>query len=64
MNVSTAIKFPVLLWTRREAAAALGVSERTLFDLTKETDIPRVRLSSSSFHPFVLDTAPRSNKSG
>jgi excisionase family DNA binding protein len=37
---------PVLLLTRREAAHSLGISERTLFALTKAGDIPHIRLGT------------------
>jgi excisionase family DNA binding protein len=33
-----------LLWTSREAAAALSISERTLWKLTHKGDIPCVRI--------------------
>jgi excisionase family DNA binding protein len=33
-----------LLWTRREAAEALSVSERTLWTLTDDEKIPCVRI--------------------
>jgi excisionase family DNA binding protein len=33
-----------LLWTSREAAAALCISDRTLWKLTKEGNIPCVRI--------------------
>jgi excisionase family DNA binding protein len=35
-----------LLLTRREAAHALGVSERKLFDLTRDNHVPHVRLGA------------------
>jgi hypothetical protein len=35
-----------LLWTSREAAAALSLSERTLWKLTNEGDIPCVRIGA------------------
>ena len=38
---------PRLLWTRREAAAALSISERTLWTLTDEKQIPCVRIRRS-----------------
>jgi excisionase family DNA binding protein len=38
---------PKLLWTRREAAAALSISERTLWTLTDEGQIPCVRIRRS-----------------
>ena len=37
-----------LLLNRREAAHVLGVSERTLFELTKSGEIPSVRLGDRS----------------
>ena len=37
-------KIASLLWTCREAATALHVSERTLWALTKEGKIPCVRI--------------------
>src|SRR4051794_27136329 len=33
-----------LLWKPREAATALGISERTLWDLTRGNDVPHVRI--------------------
>jgi excisionase family DNA binding protein len=33
-----------LLWTSREAAAALNISERTLWKLTNEAKMPCVRI--------------------
>jgi excisionase family DNA binding protein len=38
---------PKLLWTRREAAVALSISERTLWTLTDEGEIPCVRIRRS-----------------
>lgn len=38
---------PVLLLTAREAAKALAVSERTLFNLTKAGRLPAVRIGTS-----------------
>jgi excisionase family DNA binding protein len=35
---------PKLLWTSRETAAAMGISERTLWKLTNDGDIPCVRI--------------------
>ncbi len=37
---------PRLLLSAREAAAALNVSERTLWSLTRAGDVPHVRLRS------------------
>lgn len=37
-------KVPTLLWTSREAAKALAVSERTLWSLTQRGDIRCVRI--------------------
>ena len=37
-------KVPALLLGKREAAQALGISERTLWALTKEGKVPYVRL--------------------
>ncbi len=36
-----------LLFTRREAAACLGISERTLWTLTKNGIIPSINIGSS-----------------
>jgi excisionase family DNA binding protein len=38
---------PRLLWTSREAATALSISERTLWGLTKRNLIPCVRIGRS-----------------
>jgi excisionase family DNA binding protein len=35
---------PKLLWTSREAAAAMSISERTLWSLTNRGDIPCIRI--------------------
>ena len=46
---------PKLLWTRREAAAALSVSERTLWTLTDEGEIPCVRIRRSvRYDPMAI----------
>ncbi|MHC4520305.1 MAG: helix-turn-helix domain-containing protein [Planctomycetota bacterium] len=42
-NNTAAIKEPLLL-SPREAARALRISERTLFSLTKNGDVPCVRI--------------------
>jgi excisionase family DNA binding protein len=42
-------RFPIarrILWTAEEASAALGLSERTLRDLTNAGEIPVVRLAA------------------
>jgi excisionase family DNA binding protein len=44
MNTIDPAKALKLLWTSREAAGALSVSERTLWKLTNEGDIPCVRI--------------------
>ena len=44
MNTINQEKRPKLLWTSREAAAALNVSERTLWKLTKDRHIRCVRI--------------------
>jgi excisionase family DNA binding protein len=44
MNTNQQAEIHRLLWTCREAAAALNVSERTLWKLTNEGDIPCVRI--------------------
>jgi excisionase family DNA binding protein len=43
MATSTLAPSPLLI-TKREAAGLLGISERTLHDLTKTGTIPAVRL--------------------
>jgi len=35
-----------LLWTRRECATALGMSERTVYELTKSGALPSVRFGA------------------
>jgi excisionase family DNA binding protein len=44
MNPTEQTETPKLLWTCREAAAALGISERKLWDLTNEGAIPCIRI--------------------
>ena len=44
MNMTEHIETPRLLWKSREAAAALCISERTLWKLTDEGKIPCVRI--------------------
>ncbi len=40
------------LFNRREAAACLGISERTLWTLTKEGKIPSINIGSSVRYPI------------
>lgn len=49
MNVQSTQRqeLPRLLVTTREAAKMLGISERTLFTLSKDGDIPAVRFGES-----------------
>jgi len=48
---------PKLLWTRREAAAALSISERTLWTLTDEGEIPCVRIRRSvRYNPVAIQS--------
>jgi excisionase family DNA binding protein len=47
MNMFDSAKNLRLLWTCREAAAALSISERTLWSLTKSGDMPCVRIGRS-----------------
>ena len=47
MNTTDPANTLKLLWTSRESAAALSVSERTLWKLTNEGDIPCVRIGRS-----------------
>ncbi len=35
----------------REAARALGISERTLFSLTRDGDVPHLRVGSAVLYP-------------
>jgi excisionase family DNA binding protein len=44
MNTIDPAKNLRLLWTSRETAAALSISERTLWKLTNAGDIPCVRI--------------------
>jgi excisionase family DNA binding protein len=44
MNPTEQAETPKLLWTCREAAAALCISERTLWMLTNEGSLPCVRI--------------------
>jgi excisionase family DNA binding protein len=41
-----------LLFNRREAAACLGISERTLWTLTKSGEIPSLNIRSSVRYPI------------
>jgi excisionase family DNA binding protein len=47
MNHIAHAENPKLLWTCREAAAALSVSERTLWTLTDQGKIPCLRIGRS-----------------
>jgi excisionase family DNA binding protein len=47
MNTIDPAKTLRLLWTCREAAAALNLSERTLWSLTKAGGLPCVRIGRS-----------------
>ena len=38
---------PKLLLTAREAAESLAISERTLWDLTRRGEIPRLKIGAS-----------------
>ena len=40
-----------LLWTARDAARALAISERKLWSLTKEGTIPHVKIGRSVRYP-------------
>ncbi|HVT82805.1 MAG TPA: helix-turn-helix domain-containing protein [Phycisphaerae bacterium] len=42
---------PCLALRTREAAAALGVSERTLWDWTQRGDVPHVRRGKTILYP-------------
>lgn len=42
---------PCLAMRPREAAAALGVSERTLWDWTQRGDVPHVRRNKTILYP-------------
>jgi len=42
---------PCLALRPREAAAALGVSERTLWDWTQRGDVPHVRRNNTILYP-------------
>jgi len=42
---------PCLAMRLREAAAALGVSERTLWDWTQRGDVPHVRRNKTILYP-------------
>jgi excisionase family DNA binding protein len=44
MNTIDPVHPPKLLWTSREAAKALSISERTLWGLTKGGKVPCVRI--------------------
>jgi excisionase family DNA binding protein len=44
MNQTELTDMPTLLWNSRQAAKALGISERKLWDLTKKGAIPCVRI--------------------
>jgi excisionase family DNA binding protein len=44
MNTKDQEKKVVLLWSLREAAEALGISERKLWGMTDSHEIPHVRL--------------------
>lgn len=49
-------KAPRLLLTRKEAAAALAISERTLFTITRRDKIPVVHVGQSvRYHPADLE---------
>jgi excisionase family DNA binding protein len=40
-----------LLWNARQAAKALGISDRTLFTLTKSGDVPHIRIGRRIMYP-------------
>jgi excisionase family DNA binding protein len=44
MNTKDKEKKVVLLWSLREAAEALGISQRKLWGMTDSREIPHVRL--------------------
>jgi excisionase family DNA binding protein len=54
-----------LLWTSREAARALALSERTLFSLVKRGEVPCVRIGRAvRFDPRDLRTWIAARKNG
>lgn len=52
MNMTTQ-QTPKLLLTAREAAAALSISEKTLWSLTKAGEVPHVRIGERSIRYSV-----------
>lgn len=64
MNTIDHATNPKLLWTCREAAAALSISERTLWKLTNEGDIPCVRIGRAvRYDPADISTWIEAQKS-
>lgn len=56
------VAIPRLLLTSREAAQALSISERKLWELTNRRDIPSVRIGRSvRYRPSDLDDFIRRN---
>ena len=51
MNTKDQEKKVVLLWSLREAAEALGISERKLWGMTDSREIPHVRLGRCLRYP-------------
>ena len=49
------IKVEPLLYTPKQAAAALGISERTLYELTRRGDIPVLRFGKRNVRYDVAD---------
>jgi len=47
---------PRLALRQREAARSLGMSERTLFDLTKAGEVPHARIGGMVLYPVGLLT--------
>ena len=65
-NTSPAGSVPTLALRPREAAPALGISERTLWSLTKEGKIPHIRCGRSILYPVdsLRDWLAASAKAG
>ena len=51
MNTKDQEKKVVLLWSLREAAEALGISQRKLWGMTDSREIPHVRLGRCLRYP-------------
>jgi excisionase family DNA binding protein len=57
MNPIEPTEIPRLLWTCREAATALGISERKLWDLTNNGAIPSVKIGRAErYDPADIQT--------